>query len=104
MTACFPETVFICYQALEEPHYRKWTFTNRIIGIMQYSHLSTIRLQPCNIPLSLISTLIHIYIYICCIVAPYVSDVQLISCDIKKKMSNKTMQAIQEDDLSTVYS
>lgn len=36
--------------------------------------------------------------------APYVSDVQLISCDIKKKMSNKTMQAIQEDDLSTVYS
>lgn len=93
---------FICYQAREEPNYRKWTFTNRIIGIMQYSHLSTIRLHPCNIPVSLISTLIHVYM--CCIVAPCVSDVQLISCDIKKKMSNKTMQAIQEDDLSTVYS
>lgn len=36
--------------------------------------------------------------------APYVSDVQLISCDIKKKMSNKTVQEIQEDDVSTVYS
>lgn len=46
----------------------------------------------------------NINIYICCIVAPYVSDVQLISCDIKKKMSNKTVQEIQEDDVSTVYS
>lgn len=54
--------LFICYQAMEEPNYRKWTFTNRIIGIMQYSHLSTIRLQPCNIPLSLISTLIYMYV------------------------------------------
>lgn len=86
----FSKTVFICYQATDETNDRKWTFTDHIIGVMPNPHSSTLRPQPCDIPPSLISTLK----YICCIDAPYVSDVQLFSCDVKKKkVSNKTVRA-----------
>lgn len=48
-------------------------------AIFPFIYNKTAALQHSSVPH------FNINIYICCIVAPYVSDVQLISCDIKKR-------------------